>query len=534
MLLASVTAPHAEQVTFVDVSEESGIDFQHTNGRVGKKFVIEVKGSGVALFDYDNDGDLDLYAVNGNDLPGARSKRTPTNRLYRNDGDGSFSDVTKESGVGHAGYGHGVAAADYDNDGDQDLYITNYGPNVLYRNNGDGTFTDVSESAGVQGPAPRTWSASAAFCDLDNDGDLDLYVANYLVFDIETSVALPLLPGYYDGEPDNLYLNNGDGTFKDVTDSSGVAHKEGKGLGVVCFDYDEDNDLDLYVANDGVSNLMFRNNGDATFENVTLISGSGLNGDGEAEAGMGIDAADYDNDGDMDLFVTNFKGESNTLYTNEGGGMFVDSTFQANLADASLPYVTFGTAFFDFDNDSDLDVFTANGSTFEDDKDYAQRNQLFENKGGRYEDVTASCGACLSVEDVSRGVAFGDYDNDGDVDVVVGNTNGKLNLLRNDGGDAKNWLMIRAVGTRSNRDGVGARVKISGPGFQRSKDVKSAYSIFSANDVRVHFGLDDREVVPRVDIRWPSGQTQTITNVPANKLLIVTEGGNHRIRDLGR
>ena len=512
-------------MSFRDVAGPAGLDFEHTNGRAGELFVIEVKGSGIGWIDYDNDGDLDLYAVNGNNLPGAQTPEPPINHLYRNEGDGSFIDVTAETGVGDGGYGHGITAADYDNDGDQDIYIANYGPNVLYRNDGDGTFTDVTETAGVAGDV---WSVSAAFCDLDNDGLLDLYVANYLVFDIESTVRLPTGPGFYDGEVDALYLNNGDGTFRDVTAES-IGNPNGKGLGVVCFDYDDDGDLEVYVANDGVANLMYENNGDGTFSDVTLFSGTGVNGAGETEAGMGVDAGDYDNDGDMDLFVTNYKGESNTLMRNEGAGIFSDVTSRENLVAPSLPYVTFGTGFFDGDNDGDLDLFVTNGHTEEELPDHAQPDQIFANDGsGRFEDISAAAGPPFSARFVGRGAAFGDFDNDGDVDIVVSNKNGPLNLLQNETPQQPNWLQIRTVGTESNRDGIGARITVSAPGFERIRDVRSGYSMFSSSDLRVHFGLGDLESVT-VNIRWPSGTVDTIENVQANAFVTVTEGSGEAV-----
>ena len=518
-------------VTFKNVARQSGIDFQHTNGRVGNRYMLEVKGSGVAFLDYDNDGFLDIYAVSGNNLPGARSDVPPTNRLYRGSGDGSFTDVTERAGVGDQGYGHGVACADYDNDGDQDIYVTNYGPNVLYRNDGDGTFTDISKTAGVAGRG--VWSASAAFCDFDHDGLLDLYVTNYVVYDTRMSVPLPRRPFYYDAEPDVLYRNNGDGSFTDVTQRAGIGSSKGKGLGIVCLDYDADGDLDAYVANDSVSNFLYRNDGHAAFRDVTLFSGTGLNGDGTAEAGMGVDAGDYDDDGDMDILVVNYQGESNTLYANQGKGFFIDNTSPANLAAASLPRTTFGAAFLDFDNDGDLDIFAANGGTFEDRADYAQSNQLFENLGGgRYEEVSSKAGSYFGVEAVSRGAAFGDYDNDGDVDVLVGNMNGLLDLLQNQGGNRQNWLLVKTIGTKSNRDGIGARIRIWAPNFVRIKDVKSAYSIVSSNDLRVHFGLGGLSRIQKLEIRWPSGLLETVENVPANRLIILKEAAGSRIVSL--
>lgn len=521
-LSVSIAAAQEEdqRVQFQDIGAATGIDFLHTNGRAGELYVIEVKGSGVAFVDYDNDDLLDVYAVNGNNLPGAKTDIPPINHLYRNNGDGTFTDVTEDAGVGDGGYGHGVATADYDNDGDQDIYIANYGPNVLYRNNGDGTFTDFTGEAGVAGDV---WTASAAFCDVDNDGLLDLYVANYLVFDINSKVRLPNGPAFYDGETDVLYLNNGDGTFRDVTREN-IGEPNGKGLGVVCFDYDEDGDLEIYVANDGTPNSLYENQGGGVFEDVTLFSGTGVNGAGAVQAGMGVDAADYDDDGDMDLFVTNYKNDHNTLMRNDGGGIFTDVSSRADLVAPSLPYVTFGTGFFDADNDGDLDIYVANGHTEEYEADHEQPDQLFENIGdGRFEDVSALSGPPFAVKYVGRGVAFGDYDNDGDIDLVVSNKNGPLNFLQNQGGNRRNWLMIRTRGTASNRDGIGARIEVSAPDFSRVKEVKSGYSMFSSNDLRVHFGLGDLERVD-VTIRWPSGTVDTLTDVPANRLLTIVEG----------
>ena len=524
-------------VQFVDVAEASGITFKHVNGESGRLYYLETMGSGAAFLDYDNDGDLDLYIVNSAPLPGFVTDTLPTNVFYRNDGNKGFTDVTAEAGVGHLGYGMGCGTADYDNDGDPDLYVTNFGENVLYRNNGDGTFTDVTINASV-GNGNR-WSSSCAFVDYDHDGNLDLYVVNYLDYDIAedgewydtNGRRIYSNPRVYKGVSDTLYRNNGDGTFTDVTQRAGVYNDTGKGLGVTCGDYDNDGRIDIYVANDTTPNFLYRNMGDGTFLDLGVIAGVAYNEEGVAEGGMGVDFGDYNNDGFLDIFVTNFSRETNTLYRNNSNGIFSDVTYIAHLGDSSFLKLGFGAKFFDADNDHDLDLFVANGhvySTVESHSDtieYAQTDQLFLTMGeSAFLDVSEECGTYFSVKRVSRGAAFGDYDNDGDTDIFVVHLNQKAVLLRNDGGNRNNWLKIKTVGVKSNRDGIGARIEVVTRLHAQIGEVQASSSYLSGHDLRLIFGLGAEAEAGEVTVTWPSGLKQTLADVAANQFLIITEG----------
>ncbi len=529
----------------VDITAEAGINFKHTHGGVGERYYVETMGSGCAFLDYDNDGDLDIYLVNGAPLPGYSAKETPTNMLYQNQGDGRFTDVTKQAGVGDTGYGIGCAVADYNNDGLVDIFLTNFGSNVLYRNNGDGTFSDVTLAARVN---DDNWSASAAFVDYDNDGDLDLYVVNYVNFTVENHIKCGqgsrgirayCHPNAYDGVADILYRNNGDGTFSDVTMKAGIYNPSGKGLGVVCGDIDNDGDQDIYVANDKTPNFLFRNNGDGTFSEMGLQSGVGYNEDGVSEAGMGVDLGDYDGDGYLDIFVANFSNETNTLYQNQRSGFFRDMTYVSGLGVSSLLSLGFGTNFFDFDLDGDLDIYVTNGHVldnvelFKDNITYAQPDQLFGNNGqGFFTDVSKKLGRDFQIAKVGRGAACGDSDNDGDIDVLISNNNQTANLFRNDSGSHNNWLKIRAVGTKSNRDGIGARVKVVSGSLVQIEEVRSAGSYLSANDLRLTFGLEKLNKIDSVEIRWPSGLTESYRDLPVNQLLILKEGGGYQLQKI--
>ena len=530
-----LTFSRSSPVQFVDATEEAGVGFRHFNGASGRMYHPETHGGGAAWLDYDRDGYLDLYVVNSGALPGLRYEIPPTNVLYRNNGDGTFTEVTTSAGVADSSYGIGCVSADYNNDGYPDLYVTNLGPNVLYRNNGDGTFTNVAEAAGV---AEDGLGISAAFLDYDADGHLDLYVVNYVDRSIEENkwcgkggVRLRCDPNAFDARPDRLYRSNGDGTFTDVTRAAGVYNRiEGRGLGVTCGDYNNDGYVDIYVANDECPNFLYRNNGDGTFTDVALRAGVAYNEDGEVEAGMGTDVGDYDNDGDLDILVCHFQSESNTLYRNEGNGSFSDVTFPAGLGVESLNYLTFGTNFFDYDNDGHLDIFAANGHVDADISDYdpivsyPQTNQLFRNNGdGTFTDVSARSGAPFSVPNVSRGAAFGDYDNDGDVDIYVVNSNQRAVLLRNDGGNRNHWLGLQLVGTQSNRDGIGARIWVTSGDLYQMEEARAASSYASGSDLRVYFGLGSRTKADTVKIRWPSGMVQILRDVAAGQVLTVEE-----------
>ena len=538
-------------VQFTDVTARAGISFRHVNGATGKRYFIETMGPGCAFLDYNDDGYLDIYMVNGHDLAGTNLAKA-TNILYRNNGDGTFADVTQKAGVGDAGYGMGVVAADYDNDGDIDLYITNYGPNVLYRNDGDGSFTDVTQKAGV---GNDRWGVGCAFLDYDSDGYLDLYVANYVDFSLEhpRETLIPYLPvgagqgamadvtAYphpdgFNGAADVLYRNRGDGTFADVTRKAGVYNPEGKGMGIVCGDYDNDGDVDLYVANDLTPNFLYRNNGDGTFTDVALLTGVAYSEDGKAESSMGVDFGDYDRDGYMDLIVPNFQGEATRLYRNTGDGFFADESATSGIGAATRAYVGWGVGFLDYDNDGGLDLFIAAGHVldnvklFDTSTSYPQRNFLFKNSGpgtmGAYTftDVSAVAGGGLAVAKSSRGAAFGDYDNDGDVDILVVNCNDAATLLRNDGGNRGHWLRIKTEGVRSNRDGIGARIKAIAGNLIQVREVRSGSSLYCQNDLGASFGLGDSSKVDRIEIRWPSGITDTLVNLSADQSIKVREG----------
>ena len=537
---------------FSDQTTASGIHFRHVSGGLEKKYILEAKGGGAGFFDYDNDGDLDLYLVNGATLDTYRMKSGPGNVLYRNDGKARFVNATAEAGVGDAGWGHGCAVGDIDNDGHRDLYVTNYGENVLYHNQADGSFSNITPTAGVGG---NRYSSSAAFLDYDNDGDLDLYVAHYVAFDIDdmpdeaTRKKLCVFlggpvycgPGGMPGTPDILYRNEGNNTFADVTLDSGIDQTgDYYGLGVIPEDYDNDGDLDLFVANDTTPNLLFRNNGDGGFTDAALLAGVAYNADGDEEAGMGVDFGDVDNDGDADLIVTNFFAETNTLYRNDGNGGFTDYTVLAGLASPTLHFVGFGTRFFDYDNDGDLDLFIANGHVYPHVSlvpaggTYPQSNQLFRNRGdGKYLDVSAQSGPGLRIEKASRGACVGDYDNDGDGDLLVANMNDLPTLLRNDGGNRLNSIIIQVFGTRSNRDGVGTGIRLKTAGGTQYRTVNGASSYLSYSDIRTHVGLGTWTRADLIEISWPGGSVDSIADVPANHLLVVYQGRGHFRFDLG-
>ena len=533
---ALLQMPAEAEVQFVDVTAAAGIAFVHQNGATGEKHYPEIQGSGVVFFDYDGDGWLDLYFANTAG-PGA---------LYRNRSDGRFEEATATAGVADSGYGMGCTAADYDQDGDLDLHITCYGPNILYRNNGDGSFTDVTGRAGVGQPG---FGTAAAFADYDQDGDPDLYVANYVEY--PPAVNAPCIqakglqvycgPDAYEPQADVFFRNDGDGTFADVSDAAGLRPRAGRELGALFSDYDRDGDPDLYVAGDRTPNLLYRNDG-GRFTEVGMLAGVAFDDAGEALSGMGLAAADYDHNGFFDFFVTNYQWETNNLYRNLGNGFFADTTFGSGLGMPSLRFLSWGTVFFDYDNDGDGDLFVANGhlddnvELFDTSVTYAQRNQLFRNDGnGRFADVTDSAGPGMALVQVSRGAAVGDYDEDGDLDLVVTNNNQPAALLRNDGGNRNHWLNIKLTGNSSgasqggprspssNRDGIGALVEVMAQGRSQIDEVRSGSSFLSQNDLRLHFGLGALEKVESLKVRWPSGIVQELTGVEANQVLTLSE-----------
>jgi hypothetical protein len=539
-----------ETEVFTDRARELGIDFVHDNGMSGDFYFIEVVGSGTALVDYDRDGDLDVYLVQGQTLgaAGIVADEPLRDRLFRNElvesGRLRFVDATDESGIRSTGYGMGVAAGDYDGDGWIDLYVTNFGPNLLLRNRGDGTFVDVTERAGVN---DDRWSTSAAFYDYDRDGHLDLFVTSYVDFALHrnkecysvTSARDYCGPRSYKPIPDRLYHNRGDGTFEDVTAVAGIAAAYGAGLGVVFSDLTGDGEADIYVANDGYANQFWVNQGDGTFVDDALIAGCAVNEDGEAEAGMGVDAGDFDGDGDDDLFMTHLTDETNTLYRNDGTGLFDDVTIETSLSTPSTSYTGFGTAWFDYDNDGLLDLFVTNGEV-KTIMELARRNdpyplhqpdQLFRNLGGgRFEETTRHAGAAFAVSDVGRGAAFGDIDNDGDTDVVVANNNGQAHLLVNQVGTRHHWLGLRATGPDGVADRIGTRVEVvRADGSSVWRTVRTAASYCSSSDPRVLLGLGAAAEVGAVRAHWTDGTVEEWTGVAVDAYTTLRKGSGHAL-----
>jgi enediyne biosynthesis protein E4 len=547
---------------FEDVAAKSGLDFQHFIGATGSFYTPEIIGSGVALVDYDGDGDLDVYVLEGTVLDQTKSLQDvifhppkahwPGNRLFRNEliptGTLRFVDVTDQAGVsGNGGFGMGVAVGDYDNDGHPDIFVTNFGRNILYHNNGDGTFTDVTDAAGV---GENSFSASASFLDYDRDGHLDLFVTRYNAFTVKGNKKCYNYaggreycgPGDYSSLSSKLYHNDGHGHFADVTQKSGIGNSVGNGLGVVCADLNGDGWVDIYVANDKTPNHLWINQHDGTFRDAGLISGAAYNGDGKALSGMGVTAADFDNDGHEDLFVTNLTGEPNTLYRNDGSGNFEDVTNLFGLGHTSFAFTGFGTLGFDYDNDGRLDLFVANGEVRAIDSQwgnafpYNQKNQLFHNEGKSFREVTAEAGPAFRLSGVSRGAAFGDIDNDGDIDIVVTDANGPLRLLLNLGGSRNHWLEALVRGVKSNRDAYGARVVLyrkNSPPMGRRVATDGSY--LSAHDPRVHFGLgtdsDVKNAPPlQIVVVWPDGHREKWQAAKFDCAIQLIEGSGTAVR----
>ncbi|MDP9159849.1 MAG: CRTAC1 family protein [Acidobacteriota bacterium] len=536
-------------VSFLNVARESGLNAKTIFGGEHKnKYLLETTGCGVAFYDYDNDGWLDIFLVNGARLEGFPKDEEPFSHLFKNNRDGTFTDVTLKAGLNHTGWGQGVCVGDYDNDGYEDLFITYYGKNVLYHNNGDGTFTDVSEKAGVAGKNTR-WGTGCAFVDYDRDGHLDLFVANYIDLDLATapvpesgpclykSVMVACGPPGLKGGKNILYHNNGDGTFADVSDSSGITQVNGTfGLGVLTADFDNDGWPDIYVANDSTPSLLYQNNRKGSFQDIAVEAGCALSADGKPQAGMGVSAADYDLDGNLDIVKTNFAGDTPSLYHNQGGATFEDSTFTGGLG-LHTQFLGWGCGFFDFDNDGWPDILICNGHVYPEveklqtEAGYAQRKLLYRNlRNGRFEDVSMNAGPGISGPSASRGCAFGDFDNDGDIDVVINTVNDYPQLLRCDSRLQNNWIKIRTIGTKSNRSGIGARLKCvtrptgeSKP-HQQIDEVRSGGSYISQNDLRIHFGIGNADKVELLEVHWPSGQVDTLKDLKPNQLIFVKEG----------
>ena len=545
------TSQAPELTIFREASATTGLEFEHFLGSTGEYYFPETTVPGVAVFDYDSDGDLDVYLLQGGMLDGSKSlaeadfpppqHHWPGNRLYRNElvpeGTLRFTDVSEETGVTDEGYGMGAAVGDYDNDGDPDIYVTNFGSNVLLRNESGATFTDVTAAAGVD---DERWSASSSFVDYDLDGDLDLFVTNYVDFTV--AGARPCTgttgerdycgPQSYEPVPDRLFRNDGDGTFTNVSSPAGLRTAFGSGLGVISADFDADGWPDLYVTNDQRANQLWRNRGDGTFEDISLMSGTAVNANGQAEGSMGVTVGDFDQDGDEDLFMTHINGETNTLYLNVGNATFVDATHQFQLASPSRAMTSFGTLWFDVDNDTDLDLFIANGAVkiLEELRGtpypFQQKNQLLRSEGsGHFRDISVEAGSAMELFDVSRGAAFGDIDNDGDVDIVVSNANGPARLMINEVGNRQNWLSVELEGTESNRDGFGALVTVlrNGDTPQRRR-ARTDGSYLSANDARVHFGLGSTDTIDAVLVHWPSGVREIWREISPNSFVHLREG----------
>jgi enediyne biosynthesis protein E4 len=532
-------------VQFIEATKAAGLAFTHANSATPSKYLIETMGGGVALFDYDNDGRLDVFFTNGAKLEDSmpqnrrpdKSDAAYWNRLYRQRTDGTFEDVTEKAGVSGRSqnqYGMGAAVGDYDNDGFDDLYVTNYGTNTLYRNNGNGTFADVTARAGV---AAGGWSTSAGFVDYDNDGHLDLFVARYLEWSFQHNrYCGEKKPGYRAYcHPDNfeaianiLFRNNGDGTFKDDSAKSGIASAPGKGLGVAFADYDDDGWIDIYVANDSFPCHLFRNTGKGTFTEEGLLAGVALNEDGKTFAGMGVDFSDYDNDGRPDVFVTDLSNERYRLFRHNGDGTFRDATNASGVGSATLAFSGWSTRFLDYDNDGWKDIFVAQGHVMDTIEKtspnlrYEQPPLLLRNESGRFVRVLA--GEVFSKDWAGRGAAFGDLDNDGDVDAIVSNVGQQPIVLRNDGGNRRNWLGIRVTGRKSNRSGIGARLKVvAASGLTQYATVTTAVGYLSASDRRLIVGLGGDATAKLVEIRWPSGAVQRFEQVKAGEFVDAIE-----------
>src|SRR6195256_1548483 len=537
-------------IVFTDITKLAGLEkFLHRSGTPEKKTILETIGSGVALLDYDNDGWLDIYLLNGSTMAALKGKETPPRAmLFHNNHDGTFTDVTEKAGVSNDRWGFGVAVADYDNDGWPDIYVANYGKNRLYRNNHDGTFTDVAEKAGV---ALGAWSTGPTWGDYDRDGLLDLFVPGYVKFDAEhppiagqagisasacqfRGVSFLMCgPRGLPGEGDHLFHNNGDGTFTDVSQRAGVSDPKGYyGFASVFVDVDDDGWVDLAVANDSVPNYLYHNRHDGTFDDVSYLSGFAFTEDGREQASMGIAVGDYNRDGKVDFCVTAFSDDYNTLYRNDGDGNFSDVTYQAGLADPTIPFLAWGDGFLDFDNDGLLDIFVANGHVYPgvDQQDWgttwAQRPQLFRNlDGAKFREVPPATGSGLADVITARGAAFGDLFNDGHIDVVINNVDSTPTLLRNVVRNDNHWIGLRLVGgPKSPRDGVGSKVFVTTGSIRQRADVFSGGSYGSSSDQRVHFGLGPATKVDKLEILWPSGMKEDIVNLPIDTVITVVEG----------
>ncbi|MFN7946089.1 MAG: CRTAC1 family protein [Blastocatellia bacterium] len=543
----SLVADVPFNLTFTNIAKAAGLTHKTIYGDEHKnKYLLETTGCGVAWFDYDNDGWQDLFFVNGTRLGGLPKGQEPTARLYRNNRNGTFTDVTEKSGLARTGWGQAVCIGDYDNDGFDDLFISYFGKNALFHNNGNGTFTDVTDKAGV-GVNKTKWGSGSAFVDYDRDGRLDLFVASYIDFDPKTAplpetgpclykgVMVACGPPGLQGGVNMLYHNNGDGTFTDVSEKTGITKTMGTyGLGVLVADFDNDGWPDIYVANDSAPAALYHNNGNGTFTDIGAEAGAAYSGDGKPQAGMGVSAGDFDGDGLLDIFKTNFSGDTSTLYRNLGKNTFDDVTFTSGIG-LNTRFLGWGCGFFDPDNDGWLDILLVNGHVYPEveklttEAGYPQRKVLYRNlRNGSFQDVTEKIGGALLEPTASRGCAFGDFDNDGDIDVVINPVNESPVLMRLDapapdkGGN--NWITVKTIGVKSNRTGIGARVKVVTEERTQMNEVRSGGSYYSQNDLRVHFGLGRAAKVKTLEVKWPGGAVDTISDVPVNQVVYVREG----------
>jgi hypothetical protein len=542
---AGGATPSTHPIQFENTLKDSKIQFTLKNSVSPNRYSIETMTGGVALFDYDNDGLLDIFFTNGAQIPSlAKTDASFSNRLFHNNGDGTFTDVTAKAGLEGIGYSMGVAAGDYDNDGFVDLYVTGVDRNQLFRNNGNGTFTDVTAKSGVSGIIPgfgKAWAVTAGWFDYNNDGLLDLLVVNYLNYDIKTAfhctvhkVASYCSPNDYQGVPNILYRNNGDGTFTDVSASSHIGQLAGKGMGVAFADYDGDGFTDIFISNDTFPNFLLHNNGDGTFTDEALSAGVAYNESGKTVAGMGADFRDIDNDGHPDIFHTAMFGDSFPMYKNLGTGLFDDVTSASGLTGATSRMTAWGTGAYDFDNDGFKDLFTANAAILDNSMEIEHRpyelpNSLFRNLGNfRFEDVSATAGTAFTVPAAHRGAAFGDLNNDGKIDAVVTVMNGSPEILMNRTVNHNHWIILKLVGVADNRDGVGTKVKIVTAHGTQYNEATTAVGYNSSSDKRVHFGLGDDAVIDRIELSWPTGVKQVLTNVRADQVLEIKESGPPR------
>ena len=531
--VATTAQKPSTQIQFVDVTSAAGITWNLKALAPGAKYLIETMGGGGGFIDYNGDGRLDIYLVCYSQTPQPARAAKLKDVLYRNNGDGTFTDVTDTAGISNNMRGTGLAVGDFNNDGWPDMYVTGYGSSKLYRNNGNGTFTDVTGRARVDN---NLWGTSSAFFDYDNDGFLDLYVCNYLTYD-ETNLPCTLYDGKpycliqnFKGSSSRLFHNNRDGTFTDVSEKARIANPRGKGLGVIALDYDNDGRIDVFQANDAAANFLYHNNGDGTFSEVALEADVAFDPNGNARGGMGVDAEDLDGDGYLEIFVANFSGQTNALFHNERDGIFTETTNKLGLGTVSIPMSGFGTRFFDYNNDGLVDLFVLNGHPFEPinkifpETTFTEPPFLFENTGKGFREVAAEHGVSLKRFYSGRGLAIGDLDNDGDSDLLLMNVGEPPVLLRNDGGNRNHWIGIKLVGTKSNRDGIGATIIVTAQGRRRTKQRLGGASYCSASDPRLLFGLGAIAKIDEVEVRWPSGRISTLKNINANQYLTITEG----------